>query len=462
MVAALLLSPLTGQSTSSISPEGNVLLNGQAFFPVGYYAESFIGLEANATQAGLLAGAGFNLIFTDHDFMSLAENDAFLDTCASLGIYNMIGFYDDIDLDLVDELKGKSSLLTWCTADDAQRWDGTTVQQREALVRSVDSTHLISGSEWYGFDDLDVLSDRLSGMDMTGVQFYPVVTNSDGIISAYDRFHAFAQAAAAVDNAPFGIIQTFRWDNNNPDARFPFPAEVRAMTYAALIAGVKGLMFYTLRDYDADATTNIAETYPEVWNETVNAAANLDETLAAAILNGQADYLSDLTGNESVYATAWTLGDETYLIVVNLDQYAAHPIALAINAPGAEPTALFDDLPATLAFDNGQLSGTLAPLEVQAFRFGTVSSTEPSLAAEEGRRLRLWPNPTNGDLLWVDHPPQCSEPHYLLASDVLGRRFDLVCEGNVVSLRGLPPGTYQLVAIYPGGQRMEGRFQRLY
>ncbi|MEM1216011.1 MAG: hypothetical protein AAGJ82_10020, partial [Bacteroidota bacterium] len=330
LLPLLLILPFLGlsQTTSSVNADGNLIVNGAPFFPLGYYAESFIGLEENRSNAQLLAEAGFNLLFTDHDFMDAAENAQFMDECADYGIYNMIGFYDAIDFSFIESLSGKPSLLTWCIADDAQRWTGEEVQTRETQVLAVDNTHVTSGSEWYGFDDLEVLAGRLAGMDMTGLQFYPVVTNSDGIINAYDRFKTFTELSAEQQNVPFGIIQTYRWSDSSEDARFPFPSEVRAMAYTALIAGVKGLMFYTLRDYDESEVTTINTTYPEVWNETVQIAQNVLDSLATPILLGTPQYLADATGHPDVKATTWTYEGSTYLLVVNLNQVASAAINL--------------------------------------------------------------------------------------------------------------------------------------
>ena len=138
------------------------------------------------------------------------------------------------------------------------------------------------------------------------------------------------------------------------------------MIYTALIAGVKGLLFYTFKDYVNNSTINLSQT--AMWNESKNAALNIKTTLGQILLNGQ--LTKDVPTNSSqLKVSYWVYNGTTYLIAINSSQSAVNA-SISFDATGKIINPLFSNIPGTLVLNSStkKLEANMASMEVQAIK----------------------------------------------------------------------------------------------
>ncbi len=143
-------------------------------------------------------------------------------------------------------------------------------------------------------------------------------------ITSVARMVDAAKEAASDWHPVWAIIQAAgpAWYNDqslDPEGagRAPTPAEVRAMTYLALVHGANGLMYY---GYDIPAFTGtrafkLPEDAPEIWTELAQINQQLG-WLAPVILNGQRRLLTPAADGD-VHLGAWHYQDGNYIVAVN-------------------------------------------------------------------------------------------------------------------------------------------------
>jgi hypothetical protein len=148
----------------------------------------------------------------------------------------------------------------------------------------------------------------------------------------------------------FGYTDRSSW-------RVPTFAEERNMTYLALLAGAKGLIYYTYRDQGF----NMREA-PELWTGMKTLPEEI-RALAPFLLEGRR--LSLETGLADVFAGHWTAAGRHVLCVVNTSSSAAREVSLALPPGlGGKAVELFPARASGLGVQEGRLRGTVAPLAV--------------------------------------------------------------------------------------------------
>ena len=121
------------------------------------------------------------------------------------------------------------------------------------------------------------------------------------------------------------------------------------MSYLALMAGVKGIIYYTYYDGSFDILKA-----PDLL-EAVKAFPAELRGLTPFVLDGKGELLAE--DKDGVYAMAWTRGTERRLVVVNARDKEAE-----VSLPFAGTQVLFGT-PRNLRTDGGQLHFTISPLE---------------------------------------------------------------------------------------------------
>ena len=121
------------------------------------------------------------------------------------------------------------------------------------------------------------------------------------------------------------------------------------MSYLSLMAGAKGIIYYTYYDgsFDIRQAPGLLEA--------VQAFPAEMRGLVPFVLDGKGELLAENV--DGVYAMAWTLGEERRLVAVNARDKAA-----AIMLPFAGARVLHG-APQGLKAVDGKVSFTLAPLE---------------------------------------------------------------------------------------------------
>jgi hypothetical protein len=177
-------------------------------------------------------------------------------------------------------------------------------------------------------------------------------------------------------------VQSFNWHNIAGNGnRFPTAAEGRNMTYQALAAGAKGVIYYAF----FDASTRLPTSAPALWAELKSLVPEVN-VLAPAVLSGQMTrVLADAAGDR--FASYWIYQGRVYVIVINTSATTAKAFSLPMPAGFAgSARPLFSGRPSGMTYSNGLLAGTVQPLHVHAYVLGDADVVPP--AAPSGVMIR--------------------------------------------------------------------------
>lgn len=182
---------------------------------------------------------------------------------------------------------------------------------------------------------------------------------------------------------PIATPQTYNWDNQS----YPSAGHVDCQSYVAFIVGNKGILYYTLKDYDLISTIDV--THLEVFNAAANVADEvLNSQLKDVILHGQHTYYA-LDRNK--YYGTWEYNNQFYVMAVNgnISQNISYDIPIPQHVIGSAIN-LFPNRPDSLSLNGSMLSGELAPYQVAIYKMQTTLSTNDN---KRNELLKLFPNP---------------------------------------------------------------------
>ena len=359
-------APLSSPGTAAVV-NGVIEIDGVKFFPFGFFHVSQGGTAAQLwNDLNLTADAGFNIIHSRYEpGVTDATYGAFLDQAAQRGVH-VISEPAELLTTQITNFKSKTAILAWNIADDVD--DGTKthalIQTRYNEVKSTDPRHLAFVSGFRAPNEPGpggVTS--VTFMDVTnllGMQRYPI--NNGGPIRIVWQANASTVDAARPRGLPvIANLQSFNWNDSHGN-RFPTPAEGRNMTYQAIAAGVKGIIYYTFFDGGNYLPTGS----PSLWAE-LKALVPEVKTLAPVLLNGEmTPALADVSGDR--FATYWTYQGRLYVVVMNTSTTSAKSFSLPMPAGTSGPAQpLFSGRPSGMTFTNGVLGGTVQPLDVHVY-----------------------------------------------------------------------------------------------
>ena len=134
------------------------------------------------------------------------------------------------------------------------------------------------------------------------------------------------------------------------------------MTYGALAAGVKGILWFTAHEPRSGWTLfNDAA----LWNE-LKALEDDVSTLSPFLLNGS--FTKNIpTGNPECVASRWQLEKQEMIIVVNLNAQSDQNVQIALPSGAANVRRLVARLRSSLSASDGRLIGALNAAEVQTY-----------------------------------------------------------------------------------------------
>ena len=360
-------SPILATSTtSSLRSDGVMLVNGQPFFPLGYYGEGFNTLSQKTYLIDKLSDAGFNITYFEYESAG-TQTSQFLDYCANKGVYTLANFYnmdrtvDPAITNFINTFKSKTSILLWGVADDANTFEPTDIRRKNNLVKSLDS-RLTYQSFYDGGLKLDA---TVGEVDVSAMQSYPIFANGQ-MDRDWNKFVEIVNKCRTRGKTSIANLQVYRWGNNVPGDvttfRWPTAAEVDIQSYLALVAGFKGVIFYTFKDYRPNPTSTVDITQKALWDQTRQFAGELTTPFTNAILNGSHSYAKQ---GDGIYYGKWVHNNEEYVVALNA-RSAANTVFIPVT--GTKVTNLYGYRKATLAIGNGNLTGTLGGLEVQIYK----------------------------------------------------------------------------------------------
>ncbi len=351
-----------GQSVSTLRTDGTILLNNQPFFPIGYYGEGFGSLAEHKYLVDKLSAAGFNITYTEYQNPD-GKISQFFDYCASKGIYNLVNFYNmlatnDVNVsNFVNTYKTKPSILFWGVTDDANNYLAKDIKRKHNLVEAIDANHLTYQSFYNGGLKLDSVVDEVG---ISAMQSYPIFVNGN-IDRDWEVFNEIVTKCRINGKASIANLQVYRWPNN-ANYRWPTPAELDVQTYLATVAGFKGILFYTFKDYRTNPTSTVDFTQQLLWDKSKQYAAEVKNALSGAILNGNRTAVKQSSG---IYYAKWVYNNEEIIVAINAKNTAN---SIIIPTTGSIASNVFNNRNATLTLSNGNLSGTLGAMEVQIYK----------------------------------------------------------------------------------------------
>jgi hypothetical protein len=280
-------------------------------------------------------------------------------------------------LPLVTAFQDKPAVLGWAIADDAGLHSSSpaAVRQVDAAVKAVDPHHLTYLS---AVGELNVVPFATTA-DLLGCQAFYVHDDrknwADPLQYIAPEYVRASATAAAYRRPIIANLQTFSWKDErgpgtDPHARWPTGAEVYSMTYQALLAGVRGIIYYTYQDFHTDVRA-----HPDVWQTTVALVPEIMR-LRAVILDGVR--LALTTDGDHVQMGGWIYRGYAYVVVLNTSHTRTVQASLALPQGMTGPAVpLFPSRSTGLVYRAGRLTGLIGPSDVHIY----VLRVQPSATA---------------------------------------------------------------------------------
>ncbi len=379
MLAAIAVTPMLWQvltlpvssSCTPVSPtrrslagtrirsDGATLFKGRPIFPFGLYHVSWYSTtDQLLTDMRAIAAGGFNTI---HASAAYPESyGVVLDTAQSLGL-NVIT--EAGTPDLATQYASRPAVLGWNIADDVDSGKNSpdAVAAQNAAVQAADPKHVsyISGYS-------QTLPNYVNSASVIGMQSYPLNLGTESEISStYPQISILTNAVNGCNRSAYANLQAFSWGVAQPQIsglRAPTPIEARNMTYQAIAAGAKGILYYAY----TDGTWNLPQKAPELW-QGLQAMVPEMNTISPYLLNGKLTRLS--TGQEKVFSGYWQVNQQAILVVVNASYQESSRVSLTLPTPVISQHFLFSDRPVSQSQPAAnQLQLTLKPLSVLVYQ----------------------------------------------------------------------------------------------
>jgi hypothetical protein len=235
---------------------GGLVAGGLPFFPFGFY--SYWPIEPAALDEE--AARGFNLIspYWKIEKKTLKERRQFMDRCAALGIkvnYNLCSVAggggvsgsrngamtraqkEKLLVREVEEFRDHHALLAWYIADEpeGQGVPPDSLVQTYSLLKELDPYHPVS----IVFMAPNVAVNYAGVMDIAMTDPYPLPHEPVTVVADYTKtLHGFFAHQKPVWTVPQAFGGSEWWH------REPTRAEVRAMTYVALVSHASGIQYF--------------------------------------------------------------------------------------------------------------------------------------------------------------------------------------------------------------------------
>jgi hypothetical protein len=357
----------TNTSTTIHMIDNNTIqISEHPFFPLGFYHDSYnLPFQKLIQAVRDISISGFNTIYASCN--NLDNYGIFLDEAERLGIYVITQFNIEDPLAVVKKFKDKPAILGWSIADDAG--DHASRDQILAFhkqIKAIDPKHYtyisISGwsRKWSEYTDV---------ADLIGGQSYPIgypFNNKpqglpNDLITVYHVFNIGRFEANKHKRPVIANLQTFNWKNE----RWPTDDEVYNMTYQAILAGVKGILFYS---YEIDEDKSITQ-QPYIWSRLKSIVPEINR-LSPVFLEGTLTKLD--TKFNDVVAGQWTYQSSSYIIVINTSLQDIRQVAIKIPTKTTSLVQpLFPNRPSGMVIKDSELRGFIKPGDVHIYQLSS-------------------------------------------------------------------------------------------
>jgi len=341
--------------------DGTTVIDNKPFFPFGFYHVSWES-TAQERKSALrdIAAAGFNTIHASAT--NLDDYGEFLDEAERLGVYvlteqNSIGL-----LNLINAFKQKPAVLGWSIADDVDngKWSVDNLLKTHQQAKTADPNHItyVSGNS-------NKLKQFANCSDVIARQSYPIkLRKPEELPATYSDISNAREATAKFNRSTYANLQTYNWETH-PSKKYegsqaPTFQEVRNMTYQALLAGTKGILYYTYHD----PSWHLPD-HPDLW-EGVKSLVPEVKSISPLLLDGEFQKIDTKMSN--IVAGIWRRKNQAVAVVVNSNYGKPTEVALELPIAVRKARSMFQNRPAGMAVKEGKLFGSIDPLDVQVYR----------------------------------------------------------------------------------------------
>ena len=399
-LAAMLVVPTTVPAASRATINSDLVLeiDGKKIFPIGFTMppppDGTTPEGKNAIEE--LAAAGATFLRTgaqtgDWGETIIARERAYLDAAARHGMYTLpflreLAYVDSDERAeklraLVNLFKDHPGLGAW-KGDDEPEWGKRPVEwlvRAREIIREEDPHHPVVIIHAPRGTVESLRPYNVTG-EILGMDIYPIGYPPGGHSLLPNKTislvgdHARIIAEVAGGQQPFWMVLQIAWSGVTKPGktlRFPTFAEERFMTYQAIIAGARGLLYF-----GGHLIPSVPETdKPFGWNwsfwkrvlrpviEEIGTRSPLYPALLAA--NSKLPIACDAAGIEFLVRE---VGDELFLLACKREGETVQ--AQFTGLPDWAKTAeVLYESPRTVAVNKGKLADWFGPFEVHVYRF---------------------------------------------------------------------------------------------
>ena len=274
------LFPDVASPTVFLDEHNRTLVNGQPFFPLGWYYGPGPGDPKFREHIDRISGSPFNTIMC-YGVNSGSANTVreYLDYLARRNvkiIYSIKDVFEgtrhyhepvfgwrgeeEIVSRVVETFRDHPALLGWYLNDELPLTMRRRLEARQQLVSRLDPNH----PTWAVLYQVDDLYGYLNTADVLGTDPYPVPDKPVATAAEWTR-----KSRAVSDGCkPLWMVpQAFDWAcyrKNPAQGRPPTLDEERVMTYLCLIHGAHGLIYYNYADLLRDPTAGFARRWADL------------------------------------------------------------------------------------------------------------------------------------------------------------------------------------------------------
>jgi hypothetical protein len=306
------------QQTTLFDEKGNLVVNGEPFFPLGWFVA---GAAANSEPSfAQLKAASFNVVMNYNiNSGSLDNIRSYLDLALSYDLkilYSLKDFFEGtpyysgqfgpfegeeaIVKGLVSTFKDHSAILGWYISDELKD-RVSDIELHNKWVWEADYKH----PTWLVSNLPQELKNYDIAVDILGVDPYPV---PDEALTQVSDWVNLAKMAQSGNKPVWAVIQAHGYIYYGGTGREPTIPEIKAMSYLALVNGAKGLLYYSLFDLEKSPD------YQTRW-ESIALLNREILDLTPVFLHGERVKLYGLV--EGFEGSLFEKDQERYLIIVN-------------------------------------------------------------------------------------------------------------------------------------------------
>ena len=335
--------------------DGTLLIDGKPEFPFGWYHVSWAtSLQDRLDFIKSIGEAGFNVA---HLSCTKAEDwKAVLDQSEKVGVKVITEYNGDYPA-LINTYKDHPAVMAWNPGDEP---DGQGISPEEMLRRANSFRDIDPNHPAYMVLCVPPTYAKYAGSaDIIAPDIYPV---PHGKVSDVFKFLISARTEASKNDRPiWAVVQCFGYAAANT-WRVPTVDECRNMTYQALLAGAKGIIYYTYLDSGFEVRK-----FPELWQGMKDLVPEIN-IMKPFLMSGLPVAIK--TSSDDILAGVWKSQKDHMVIVANTSSTDTLEVKISLPA-GASKTwkAVLTRDSADLTVSGNKLTGKLRPLGAAVFGY---------------------------------------------------------------------------------------------